>query len=199
MLAHYTDGQVIDVTGRAQFESNDTDIAVVDGAGLVRSLDASGEAAIMARYQGQVAVFRAIVPLGMKIPKYEFEPRTVVDRFTNKKWQELGIVPSDPATDEQFMRRVSLDITGTMPSAEKVKAFLADNDPNKRDKLIDAASGNPGVRLLFRQSSWADILRVKRGNQNNQGRSFRHLRFSRLDSRPASRAISPMTNSCAKS
>ena len=150
VLSHYTDGQVVDVTARAQYDSNDSDIAVVDGAGLVRSLDASGEAAIMARYQGQVAVFRAVVPLGMKIPKYEFEPHTLVDRFTAKKWQELGIVPSDPATDEQFMRRVSLDITGTMPNAgAKVKAFLADNDPNKRDKLIDAISGNPGVRLLF--------------------------------------------------
>ncbi len=176
VLAHYTDGQVIDVTGRAQFESNDTDIAVVDGAGLVRSLDASGEAAIMARYQGQVAVFRAIVPLGMKIPKYEFEPRTVVDRFTNKKWQELGIVPSDPATDEQFMRRVSLDITGTMPSAEKVKAFLADNDPNKRDKLIDALLETPEYAYYF-ANRWADILRVKRGNQNNQGRAFGTFAF----------------------
>jgi Protein of unknown function (DUF1549)/Protein of unknown function (DUF1553) len=176
VLAHYSDGQVIDVTGRAQFESNDTDIAIVDGAGLVRSLDASGEAAIMARYQGQVAVFRAMVPLGMKIPKYEFEPRTVVDRFTNKKWQELGIVPSDPATDEQFMRRVSLDITGTMPSAEKVKAFLADNDPNKRDKLIDALLETPEYAYFF-ANRWADILRVKRGNQNNQGRAFGTFAF----------------------
>ena len=73
----------------------------------------------------------------MKIPDYQFEPKTVVDRFTRKKWQELGIVPSELSTDEQFLRRVSLDITGTLPTPEKVKAFLADTDPNKRDKMID--------------------------------------------------------------
>ena len=105
VYAHYTDGQVIDVTQRAQYETNDPDVAVVDGTGMVRSLDASGSAAIMARYQGQVAVFQATVPLGLKVPKYTFENKTVVDRFTHKKWQELGIVPSDPISDEQFLRR----------------------------------------------------------------------------------------------
>ena len=66
VYAHYTDGTIEDVTRRAQYESNDPEIAVVDGAGLVRTLDMSGEAAIMARYQGQVAVFRATVPLGVQ-------------------------------------------------------------------------------------------------------------------------------------
>src|SRR5436190_15071882 len=75
VYAHYTDGSVQDVTQRAQYESNETDVAVVDGAGLVRSLDMSGDAAIMTRYQAQVAVFRATVPLGLKIPDYSFEPR----------------------------------------------------------------------------------------------------------------------------
>src|SRR5207245_936711 len=95
VYAHYSDNSVIDVTQRAQYESNDPDIAVVDGAGLVRTLEMSGEAAVMARYQGQVAVFRATAPLGMKIPAYTFEEKTLVDQHTQKKWKELGIVPSD--------------------------------------------------------------------------------------------------------
>lgn len=178
VYAHYTDGSVIDVTGRAQYESNDPDIAVVDGTGLVRTLDMSGEAAVMARYQGQVAVFRATVPLGMKIPEYKFEPKTVVDRFTQKKWQELGIVPSELATDEQFIRRVSVDITGTLPTPEKVKAFLADTDPQKRDKLVDALLETPEYAYYF-ANRWSDILRVKRGNnqQQNQGRAFATFAF----------------------
>jgi hypothetical protein len=177
VLAHYTDGTVIDVTQRAQYESNDPDIAVVDGSGLVRSLDLSGEAAIMARYQGQVAVFRATVPLGMKIPDYQFEPKTVVDAATHKKWQELGIVPSDLSSDEQFLRRVCLDITGTLPTPEKVKAFLADTDPNKRDKLIDALLETPEYSYYF-ANRWADVLRVKRGNPNNNpGRAFGTFAF----------------------
>src|SRR5262245_9190211 len=95
VYAHYSDGSVEDITRRAQYESNDTEIAVVDAAGLVRTLGLSGEAAIMARYQGHVTTFRATVPLGVKVPDYPFEPQTVVDRHTHKKWQELGIVPSE--------------------------------------------------------------------------------------------------------
>jgi hypothetical protein len=164
VYAHYSDNSVHDVTQRAQYESNDTEIAVVDGAALVRTLDMSGEAAVMARYQGQVAVFRASVPLGVKIPEYQFDYRTVVDRFTHKKWQELGIVPSELSGDEQFIRRASLDITGTLPTPDQVRKFLADPDINKRDKLIDALLDTPEYSYLF-ANKWADILKVRRRNQ----------------------------------
>src|SRR5262249_48598677 len=110
--AHYSDGSTEDITRRAQYESNDTEIAVVDGAGLVRTLGMSGEAAIMARYQGHVATFRATVPLGANTG-FKFENKTLVDQHTQRKWQELGLVPSELCTDEEFIRRVSLDITGT--------------------------------------------------------------------------------------
>ncbi len=174
--AHYSDGSVVDVTGRAQYESNDPDIAVVDGAGLVRSLDMSGEAAIMARYQANVATFRATVPLGEKIPAYTFEQKTIVDRFTQKKWQELGIVPSDLCSDEIFVRRVYHDITGTLPTPKQVKEFLADKDALKRDKLIDRLVETPEYSYLF-ANRWADILRVKRGNNQNQNRAFGTFAF----------------------
>ena len=68
VLARYSNGTVENVTRRAQYESNDTEIAVVDADGLVRTLALSGEAAIMVRYQSKVAVFRATVPLGVKVP-----------------------------------------------------------------------------------------------------------------------------------
>jgi len=161
VLAHYSDGMVVDVTQRAQYESNDPDIAVVDGSALVRTLDLSGEAAVMARYQGQVSVFRATVPLGVKIPDYKFEPRTVVDRHTHKQWQELGIVPSELCTDEQFIRRVSLDLTGTLPTPKQVKDFVADTATDKRNKLVDKLLETPEYAFYF-ANKWADILRVKR-------------------------------------
>jgi hypothetical protein len=164
VLAHYSDGAVLDVTQRAQYESNDAEVAVVDGAALVRTLEMSGEAAIMARYQGQVAVFRATVPLGATIPDYKFEPKTVVDRFTLKKWRELGIVPSAACTDEEFIRRAYLDITGTLPTPAQVKSFLASTDADKRDKLVDDLLETPEYSYYF-ANKWADVLRVKRGGQ----------------------------------
>ena len=164
VMAHYTDGSTQDVTQRAQFESNDTEIAVVEGAALVRSLELSGEAGIMARYLGQVAVFRATVPLGVKIPDYNFEQRTIVDKFTQKKWQTLGIVPSALSSDEQFLRRVYLDLTGSLPKPAQVKEFLADTNKDKRDKVIDRLLESPEYSYLF-ANKWADVLRVKRRGQ----------------------------------
>ena len=164
VIAHYSDGSTADVTQRAQYDSNDQEIAIVDGAGLVRTLGMSGDAGIMARYQANVAVFRATVPLGVKIPTYAFEERTVVDRFTKKKWEQLGVVPSDLASDEQFLRRVSLDLTGTLPTPARIKSYMENKDPQKRDKLIDALLESPEYSYLF-ANKWADILRVKRRNQ----------------------------------
>ncbi|MBN9120715.1 MAG: DUF1553 domain-containing protein [Planctomycetes bacterium] len=161
VYAHYTDGTVEDITRRAQYESNDTEIATVDERGLVKTLGMSGEAAVMARYQGMVAVFRATVPLGVKTPNWTFAEKTVVDKFTSKKWKELGLVPSDLCTDEQFIRRVYVDVTGTLPTPKEVLAFVADTDPAKRDKLVDRLVDSPEYAYFF-ANKWADILRVKR-------------------------------------
>jgi hypothetical protein len=175
VYAHYSDGSVEDVTRRAQYESNDQEIAIVDATGLVRTLDQSGEGAIMARYLGQVTTIRATIPLGVKIPDYKFTERNVVDRHTHEKWKQLGIVPSEQATDEQFIRRASIDLTGTLPEPKKVLAFVADNDPKKYDKLIDELVDSPEFAYYF-ANKWADILRVKRG-QNQQGRAYGTFAF----------------------
>jgi hypothetical protein len=175
VYAHYSDGHVEDITRLAQYDSNDPEVAVVDPEGLVRTLVLSGEAAVMARYQGQVTVFRATVPLGREVPDYRFEPKTIVDEYTHRKWQQLGIVPSDPCTDSQFVRRAYLDITGTLPTPAQVTAFLEDNRPDKRDRLVDALIDTPEYSYNF-ANKWADILRVKRGN-NQQGRAYGTFTF----------------------
>ncbi len=164
VYAHYSDGAVEDITRRAQYESNDTEIATVDERGQVKTLGMSGEAAVMARYQGMVAVFRATVPLGVKTPAWEFAEKTVVDKFTAKKWKELGLVPSELCTDEQFIRRVYIDITGSLPTPKDVLAFVEDKDAAKRDKLVDKLLDSPEYAYFF-ANKWADILRVKRRNE----------------------------------
>ncbi len=165
VYAHYSNGDVADITRRAQYDSNDQEIAVVDANGLVRTLSLSGEAAIMARYQGQVVTFRATVPLGQKVPDWQFPAQTVVDQFTAKKWKDLGLVPSELSGDGPFVRRLYLDLTGTLPSPKQVGEFLNDKDPQKRDKLIDRLLESPEYSYYF-ANKWADILRVKRGKEN---------------------------------
>ena len=163
VYAHYSDGSVEDVTRRAQFESNDTDIASVNENGVVSTLALTGQAAVMARFQGNMAVFRATVPRPGNAVKFEFAERNPIDKATAKKWRELNIIPSELCSDETFMRRVYLDVTGSLPNADEIIAFLADKDPAKRDKLVDKIVETPEYAYFF-ANKWADILRVKRRN-----------------------------------
>jgi hypothetical protein len=176
VYAHYTDGSVEDITRRAQYESNDQEIATVDANGLVRTLSMSGEAAIMARYQGMVITFRATVPVTNTAPAFSFAAQTPVDTFTAKKWKELSLIPSGLCSDEQFIRRVSLDLTGTLPTPVQVNAFLQNQDPKKRDQLVDALLESPEYAYYF-ANKWADILRVKRGRDNGGARAMGTFSF----------------------
>jgi len=169
VYAHYTDGHVEDITRRAQYESNDQEVAVVDSAGMVRTLAMSGEAAVMVRYQEHVATFRATVPLGGKTPEFRFPVQTVVDRYMQKKWRDLGLLPSELCPDEQFIRRLSLDLTATLPTPAQVQAFVADKDPHKRDMLVDRLLDSDEYSYYF-ANKWADILRVKRRGQASRAR-----------------------------
>ncbi len=163
VTAHYADGSTADVTRQALYESNDQEVAVINDSALVSTRNLSGDAAIMVRYFDQVAVFRATVPFSSQAPKSTFEERNVVDRFTKKKWDHLGIAPSKLSTDEEFLRRVSLDLTGSLPTPNQVQEFLQSKEPDKRDRVIEELLRSTEYSYLF-ANKWADILRVSRRN-----------------------------------
>jgi hypothetical protein len=158
VLAHYSGGSVRDVTCRAQYQSNETAVAAVDEDGLVRTLALAGEATIMARYQGQVAVFRATVPLGKPAPAFTFPCVNYVDELALARWKRLGLVPSDLCTDSEFIRRVTLDLCGKLPSPDEVRAFLTDRRLDKRARLIDRCLDSPDYAAFFAMR-WGAILR----------------------------------------
>lgn len=160
VIATYSDGSTEDVTRMALFEANDTEMAEVNKTGLVKTLTLSGEVAIMARYQGQVATFRATIPLGVEIASLP-ESRNLIDEAVFNKLKVLGIPPSPVSSDATFMRRVYIDITGTTPTEEEVKTFLADKDPAKRDKLIDKLIDSPAYADYF-ANKWNMVLRNKK-------------------------------------
>ncbi len=162
VTAYYTDGRSEDVTRWAQYQSNDTEVANVAEGGQVETRELSGQAAIMARYQGQVAVFRATVPLGVLATQtVDFPVGNSIDAAARKQWDALGIVPSEPCTDSEYIRRASLDIAATLPEPAEVQAFVADSDPAKRAKLVDRLLDRPEYASFF-AIKWADILRNKR-------------------------------------
>jgi hypothetical protein len=170
VLAHYSDGSVRDVTRMAQFESNEADLAEASETGLVTTGTATGSVAVMARYQSQVDVFRATVPLGLPVTDLPTE-QNFIDELAFDKLRRLGLPPSPPASDSAFARRVTIDIAGRLPTLEETQSFLRSSDPRKRQQLVDRLLKSPGYADYF-ANKWSSILRNQRDNNGGKHTTY---------------------------
>ena len=162
VIAHYSDGSIRDVTRLASYDANYPEMAVSTSLGRITVEDVPGEVAMMVRFQGQVGVFRAIIPQGLPIPATPPE-KTFIDTLVFAKQRQLGIPPSPLCDDATFIRRVSIDVAGRLPTVSEVEQFIADPDAGKRDRLVDRLVDSPGYADYF-SNKWATVLRNKRRN-----------------------------------
>jgi len=163
VIAHYTNGVTEDVTSTVKFEPNNPEMAEVGVSGLVKTLDLTGDVAVMARYQGQVGVFRASVPLGVPVESTP-PPKNFVDDLVFKKLKTLGVPPSGVCDDATFLRRSAIDIAGRLPTPEETQKFLTDTNPAKREAWVDTLLASTDYADYF-ASKWNTILRNKRRNE----------------------------------
>ena len=174
VTAHFSDGASRDVTRQAIYESNDPAIASVGSSGLVATQSAQGLFAVMVRFGGKIATFHAATPYDSGEQRRaivqrrldSLEERIVrpqsktylLDKFLIQQWRQLEIAPSNLASDEVFIRRVSIDISGTLPTSEEVQDYIDDKRPDKRERLIDRLLERPEYASYFAMK-WGDILR----------------------------------------
>ena len=164
-LARFSDGSVRDVTSQALFESNDKAMAEVNENGLVKVLDIPGKVAVMVRYQTSVAVFNAAVPLGASVDKLP-PTKNFVDKAVFANLKELGIPPSPVIDDATFLRRVTLDIGGRLPTEAEASAFLASKSPDKRDQWIDELLQGTDYADFF-AAKWTAVLKNRRDDASD--------------------------------
>ena len=189
VIANYTDGSVEDVTRMAQFESNDTEMAEVTENGGVQTLGLPGSVAVMVRFQAKVGVYRGHVPLGAEVTLPQ--PRNFVDELVFDKLETLGIPPADICNDATFLRRVTIDIAGRLPTAAEAREFLASDDLNKRDKVIERLLASPDYADHF-ANKWSAVLRNKKKNAGyTRGTYAFHdwVRTSLLTNKPYDRFV----------
>ncbi|HCD00965.1 MAG TPA: hypothetical protein DER64_10595 [Planctomycetaceae bacterium] len=158
VIASDAEGNSWCVTAEAEFESNNDVIATVNRRGLVFSTEVPGEAAILVRYMGQVAVSRITRPqpdvVFQRPPEHNF-----IDKHVWNRLAELGIAPSPLADDATFLRRAHLDTIGTLPTVDEARAFLADKNPDKRNRMVAGLLDRKEYAFYWAMK-WADVLRV---------------------------------------
>jgi len=158
VTAVFDDGTRQDVTGAASLHTSDPRIARISAA-TARAVD-YGDAAIAATYLGKSAVFRIAVPQPAPVHFPTLEANNRIDELVYAKLKAMGIPPSEVASDEAFLRRVSLDTTGLLPTPDASRAFLTSTDPSKRATLIDRLLDSPEF-ADFQSLKWGDLLRIK--------------------------------------
>ncbi len=158
-LAHFSDGSVRDVTRLCVFSSSDEAVATVDEGGFVVGQD-KGESAVLVRYLEKMETAYLMFLKHAEEFVWNDPPQAnYVDQHLFHKLQQLQIVPSELCTDDEFLRRVYLDVLGVLPGATEVESFLADAAPDKRQRLIDQLLARP-EHAEFWALKWGDLLRL---------------------------------------
>jgi hypothetical protein len=163
VVATYADGSARDVTREAFIETGNGEVATANKTGLMTALR-RGEAPMLARFEGAYAATTLTV-MGDREGFAWQDPPTFgkVDELVAAKWKRMKIEPSQLCGDAEFLRRVYLDLTGLPPTAEVVRAFLADGRDSraKRDEVIDRLIGSKEF-VEYWTNKWADLLQVNR-------------------------------------
>ena len=166
--AHYSDGRVRDVTPLAVYSSSDVEVADVDRNGFVEGLK-RGEVAVVVRYLEFIeSSFITFVEEVEDFVWNDPQVNNYVDVAVDQKLKQLKYLPSDLCTDEEFVRRVYLDVIGILPSLEEVTAFAEDVDPAKRAKIVDRLLERPEYSKFW-ALKWGDLLRLTSGQVTNEG------------------------------
>jgi len=164
--ARYSDGTDRDVTSLALYLSNNDTSASISPDGMITA-GARGEAFVMARFSTfTVGSHFVVLPKGLV---YEDKPKAQVnyiDELVNLKLKKLRIDPSGKSSDEEFLRRIYLDLVGLLPNEDEYNRFMTSTEPDKRDKLIDELLGRKEFTEVW-VGKWAEWLMMRSSNQTS--------------------------------
>lgn len=167
VTARYADKSQRDVTPWALYDVHDVRYATVSRGGHVTHGE-PGKAFVTVRYQGQVAIVGVTMPFSPSADFTGFQPRNFIDELTQVEWRRLGVTPAPLCSDTEFVRRLSIDLIGTMPTPAEVRTFVDSKDPEKRSKLIESLLERPEY-VDFWTLRWGDLLRAHRRYLGDKG------------------------------
>ena len=162
VVAYWDDGTREDVTQLCRFHTNDDAIATIDQTGRVRAA-MHGDTHVVVSYDNAVVPIAVIRPLEHDQFLKNAQSNQPIDQIVQAKLNKLRIIPSGQCSDADFVRRLSLDLAGTLPTSQRVREFLADSSPDKRHRLVDELLESPGYAAW-----WATRFSDWTGNNQDQ-------------------------------
>ena len=176
VIATYSNGTVRDVTKLAAFTtSNETAITVSD-EGVVTAGE-RGESFVMARFDVHTIGSQFLsLPKGLEYEERPFTPVNYIDELVAQKLKKLRLHPSEQCSDEEFLRRVYIDLIGLTPTYEEFIAFSENTEPDKRAKKIDELLNRKEFTEVW-VSKWAEWLMMRSSNQVSQKSVFLYYQW----------------------
>ena len=186
--AHFSDGTREDVTQWTVFTAEDTSAIEIDTATAVAKVRRRGRHIILARYLTEVVPIEFITPLN-EVPIQNASKNnatrtspesvdTIIDDEILKLLSTLRLPVSPAADDATFLRRVTLDLTGHLPTPEVVTVFLGEPDTNKRETLVDTLLQSDEFNEYW-TLQLAKLLRIGAQERNTEGAFVYHQWLSK--------------------
>ena len=181
--AHFSDGTKENVTRWTVFTPEDTSAIEIDTATAVAKVRRRGRHIILARYLTEVVPIEFITPLNEVSIQNAYKNNathtspesvnTIIDDEILKLLSTLRLPVSPTVDDATFLRRVTLDLTGHLPTPEVVTAFLGDPDTNKRETLVDTLLQSDEFNEYW-TLQLAKLLRIGAQERNTEGAFVYH-------------------------
>lgn len=144
VFARFADGPEEEITAFCDFKVSDEAVAEVATTGEVTARQ-PGDTGLVISYRGMILGLRVLVPAqlpkGIKYP--QVSEVNFVDKEVFAKLRRLNMIPAELSSDTEFLRRVTIDTLGTLPTPDEIRSFVADQSPDKRAKKIDELLAHP--------------------------------------------------------
>ena len=171
-VAHYSDGSMRDVLNLAAFTTNNERSAAVTTDGAVTA-GVRGEAFVMARFDTHTVGTQVLaLPVGLKYTPPQITGN-YIDQLVGEKLQKLRMLPSGICSDEEFLRRATIDIVGQLPTEEQYDAFMKDAAADKRKNLVNSLLERKEFSEIWAMK-WAQLLMIKSDNQVSYKAAFQY-------------------------
>lgn len=184
-IAQFSDGSVRDITHIALFESSNVEMASVNESGLVSANELPGKVAVMVRFQDKVAVFNGLIRTGSVVESFP-KVANFIDEGVYASLEELGIPTSELCDDATFLRRVTLDIVGRLPTVREAEEYYAKPTEMRRAALVEYLLASPEYADYF-ANKWTTLLKNRRDDTSDITSNFAFhswVRDSLLENKP---------------